>query len=67
MGALIRLGHRTCGSRCYNAKRPKCSCICEGSNHGRGREEAEKNTSQHAEEFTQVGAVVKVLLPGLEV
>jgi hypothetical protein len=25
-----------CDARCYNAKHPKCDCVCGGVNHGRG-------------------------------
>ena len=35
-------GHLTgsCDARCYNAKGPKCKCVCGGLNHGVGLMEA---------------------------
>jgi len=29
-----------CDANCYNAKHPKCTCICGGRNHGIGRDAA---------------------------
>jgi len=39
---------RRCNARCYNAKHPKCSCICAGINHGVGSNKAIDNTHEHA-------------------
>ncbi len=37
-------GTRRCDSRCYDAKRDKCTCCCNGRNHGVGLQRAlEKN------------------------
>lgn len=33
-----------CDARCYNAKGPKCTCICGGKNHGAGIHKAIDNT-----------------------
>lgn len=35
-------GHLTgrCDARCYNAKGPKCKCVCSALNHGVGLSEA---------------------------
>ena len=30
--------HRRCDSRCVNAVSLKCSCACEGRNHGTGKQ-----------------------------
>ena len=37
---------RRCDARCYNARRPKCVCICGGVNHGAGLEKAVENIRQ---------------------
>lgn len=39
-------GHITgrCDAKCYNAKGPKCKCICRGDNHGVGLNQAIHNT-----------------------
>ena len=42
---------RQCNSRCYNAKRPTCRCICGDMNHGKGLQQAQANTAQHTEEL----------------
>jgi len=34
MTTLMQQGNRKCTARCYNAKHPKCYCICGGENHG---------------------------------
>jgi hypothetical protein len=33
-----------CDERCYDAKESNCHCICQGSNHGVGLEQALLNT-----------------------
>lgn len=43
MTALIRQGNRKCDSACYDARAPKCSCICGGKNHGVGEDKAIDN------------------------
>ena len=40
---------RRCDSHCYNAKKPKCRCICSGRNHGVGLAQAQENTSRISE------------------
>ena len=42
---------RRCDARCYNAKRPKCHCICDGRNHGVGLERAMARTQEIAKEL----------------
>jgi len=37
---------RRCDAKCYNAKHLECHCICGGTNHGAGIEQASKNVSQ---------------------
>lgn len=38
-----------CDARCYDAKHAKCHCICEGFNHGAGKEKAMIITRRHVE------------------
>lgn len=38
-----------CDARCYNAKKPRCRCVCGGYNHGVGIDDAIENT-RHFEE-----------------
>jgi len=33
-----------CDARCYNAKGPKCKCVCAGLNHAEGLDQATQNT-----------------------
>lgn len=33
-----------CDARCYNAKLAKCTCLCGGFNHQRGKDQAIHNT-----------------------
>jgi len=40
-----------CDSRCYNAIRPTCRCVCGGMNHGQGLAAAAANTREAAEEL----------------
>ncbi len=40
---------RRCDATCYNAKHDKCRCICGGKNHGKGFEQAKKNTIEMIE------------------
>jgi hypothetical protein len=40
-----------CDAKCYNAQEPECDCICGGSNHGAGREQAIENTRERAQEW----------------
>jgi hypothetical protein len=37
-----------CDAKCYNAWGPDCHCICQGGNHGVGRQEAIDNTRELA-------------------
>jgi len=39
-------GERRCDAKCYNAKGEKCTCVCDGINHGVGIEHAYKNTQE---------------------
>ena len=50
---------RVCNSRCYNAKRIKCGCICNGLNHSKGLKQATENTIKAAEELAKQGLEVK--------
>ena len=42
-----------CDARCYNAKHPRCKCICGGVNHGVGLRQAVLNTATMAEEWLE--------------
>jgi hypothetical protein len=35
-----------CDAKCYDAKEPKCDCICGGRNHGAGKARAMQNTQE---------------------
>jgi hypothetical protein len=42
-----------CDAKCYNAWGPECHCICQGANHGAGRQEAIGNTRELAESWLE--------------
>jgi len=42
-----------CDANCYDAKLPKCRCVCAGMNHGIGINQAITNTGEH-------GAILKM-------
>jgi hypothetical protein len=42
-----------CDAKCYNAWGPECHCICQGANHGVGRQEAIGNTRELAESWLE--------------
>jgi hypothetical protein len=42
-----------CDAKCYNAWGPECRCICQGGNHGAGRQEAIENTREMAESWLE--------------
>lgn len=46
---------RSCNSRCYGAKHPKCVCICHSVNHGVGLAQAQTNTQNRVEEIVRQG------------
>ena len=44
MTVLIRQGNHQCNARCYNGKpETKCTCICGGKNHAKGKVAAVQN------------------------
>jgi len=48
--SLISPGYNKaqCDARCYDGKAgASCRCICQGTNHGKGKEFAIENTRQH--------------------
>ena len=51
-----------CDAKCYNAWGPECHCICQGANHGAGKQEAIDNTRELADSWVEQaranGAVV---------
>jgi hypothetical protein len=42
-----------CDAKCYNAWGPECHCICQGGNHGLGRQEAIDNTREFARSWLE--------------
>ncbi len=42
-----------CDAKCYNAWGPECHCICQGANHGIGRQDAIDNTREMAESWLE--------------
>jgi hypothetical protein len=42
-----------CDAKCYNAWGPECHCICQGANHGAGKQEAVDNTREMAESWLE--------------
>ena len=42
-----------CDAKCYNAWGPECHCICQGANHGAGKQEAIENTRELAESWLE--------------
>jgi uncharacterized metal-binding protein len=55
-----------CDSKCYNAWGSECHCVCQGANHGAGKQEAIDNTRELAESWLErvtlalAAAVVRV-------
>lgn len=56
-----------CDARCYEAKHPRCDCICGGRNHGAGFNKALENTRAMFEEDLPAGARVVDDLPPAQV
>lgn len=52
-----------CDAKCYNAKHPRCVCICGGKNHGAGLSKAVDNTLEMAEEWIKKHGVDIPILP----
>jgi len=42
-----------CDSKCYNATKPRCDCICGGKNHGVGFKAAASNTVKSGTEMVK--------------
>ena len=40
---------RRCDARCYTAHTARCECICGGTNHGKGFDQAVENTRRLAQ------------------
>jgi len=57
---LMREGKRQCNARCYNAKHPKCRCICGGENHGK-KEQATQEANRSMEEIKRIKGLFKPL------
>lgn len=55
---------RRCDAKCYNAKHAKCTCICGGTNHGKGLKKAIENTMQMADSMlSQAGTKIDREIP----
>lgn len=50
-----------CDAKCYDAQSPDCDCICNGRNHGVGRERAIEQTREQVEEWLEEYAKSKGL------
>lgn len=44
---------RRCDAKCYNAKHPRCKCVCGGMNHGVGLNSAIRATEGLAEDYLE--------------
>lgn len=42
-----------CDARCYDAADEACECICGGTNHGAGKQQALDNTREMAEAWVE--------------
>ena len=42
-----------CDAKCYNAWGPECHCICQGANHGAGKQEAIDSTRELGESWLE--------------
>jgi predicted RNase H-like HicB family nuclease len=42
-----------CDAKCYDAAEPDCDCICQGRNHGAGKQQALDNTRDLAESWLE--------------
>jgi hypothetical protein len=42
-----------CDARCYNAKGESCKCVCMGTNHGKGFDEARSNTDANGDKLAR--------------
>jgi len=53
-----------CDAKCYNAWGPECHCICQGANHGAGKQEAIDTTRELAGSWLErAGAAGQVITP----
>ena len=43
-----------CDAKCYDAAEEECDCICQGGNHGLGRQQAIDNTRELAESWLEL-------------
>ena len=56
-----------CDAKCYNAWGPECHCICQGANHGAGKQEAIDNTRELAESWLEQARAAGVDVSAAEV
>ncbi len=42
-----------CDAKCYLAWGPECHCVCQGANHGIGKQDAIDNTREMAESWLE--------------
>jgi hypothetical protein len=54
-----------CDAKCYNAWGPECHCVCQGGNHGAGKQEATASTQELTaswfEQAEAAGHIISVL------
>jgi len=55
---------RRCDARCYQAKRPKCRCVCGGRNHGVGLAQAQANMREDWERAVPALRQINLLIEG---
>jgi len=51
-----------CDAKCYNARGPKCTCVCRGINHGAGYNQAIENTHNHTHTLRDLKAPGKLII-----
>lgn len=51
-----------CGLKCYNSISSRCTCICQGSNHGRGYYYALQNSINLISTFQQYDPYIHLSL-----
>lgn len=56
-----------CDAKCYDASEPDCTCICQGRNHGKGRQQALDNTREYCEAWIKRAQQRDPRLTGFEV
>ena len=55
-----------CDAKCYDAAEEECDCICQGRNHGAGKQQAVDNTRELAESWVDPACQAGQDITGLE-